>query len=74
MDYDKDVHYLHCSFLKPPFSLLSADDMSAPNVKEGLQAAGSNSILPKEHGTKSYPLPFVKNSEKEVRRSFGFRL
>ena len=43
-----------------------ADDMSTPNVKEGMQAAGVNSILPKEHGTKFYTLPFVKNSEKDV--------
>ena len=31
-----------------------------------MQAAGINSILPKEHGAKFYTLPFVKNSEKEV--------
>ena len=36
-------------------------------MKEGMQAAGINSILPKEHGAKFYTLPFVKNSEKEVR-------
>ena len=45
---------------------LSADDMSTPNVKEGLQASGINSILPKEHGAKFFTLPFVKNCEKEV--------
>ncbi len=45
---------------------LAADDMSTPNVKEGMQAAGVNSILPKEHGAKFYSLPFVKNSEKDV--------
>ena len=43
-----------------------AEDMSTPNVKEGMQAAGMNSILPKEHGTKFYTLPFVKNSEKDA--------
>ena len=47
-------------------TVVSADDMSTPNVKEGLQASGINSILPKEHGAKFYTLPFVKNSEKEV--------
>ena len=45
---------------------LAADDMSTPNVKEGMQASGVNSILPKEHGAKFYTLPFVKNSEKDV--------
>ena len=40
--------------------------MSTPQVKEGMQAAGVNSILPKEHGAKFYTLPFVKNSEKDV--------
>ena len=44
----------------------SAEDMSTPNVKEGLQAAGSNSILPKEHGSKFYSLPFVKMFDKDV--------
>ena len=44
----------------------AADDMSTPNVKEGMQASGVNSILPKEHGAKFYTLPFVKNSEKDV--------
>ena len=48
------------------FACFVADDMSTPNVKEGMQAAGVNSILPKEHGTKFYTLPFVKNSEKDV--------
>ena len=45
---------------------LAAEDMSTPNVKEGLQASGMNSILPKEHGAKFFTLPFVKNSEKDV--------
>lgn len=46
--------------------LYAAEDMSTPQVKEGMQAAGVNSILPKEHGAKFYTLPFVKNSEKDV--------
>ncbi len=51
------------------YILLSlAEDMSTPNVKEGLQAAGINSILPKEHGAKFYTLPFVKNTDKDVRK------
>ncbi|XP_014668068.1 PREDICTED: kinesin-like protein KIF13A [Priapulus caudatus] len=44
---------------------LNADDMSTSNV-DGLQGAGINSILPKEHGTKFYSLPIVKFSEHEV--------
>ena len=31
-----------------------------------MQAAGINSILPKEHGSKFYTLPVVKNSDKDV--------
>ncbi|XP_064651713.1 kinesin-like protein KIF13A isoform X3 [Lineus longissimus] len=45
---------------------LNADDMTTPNAKEGLQAAGINSILPKEHGAKFYNLPIVKYCEKEI--------
>ena len=40
--------------------------MSTPNAKEGLQAPGVYSILPKEHGAKFFTLPFVKNSDKDV--------
>ncbi|CAL1542431.1 unnamed protein product [Lymnaea stagnalis] len=40
---------------------LNADDMSAPNAKEGLQAVGINSILPKEHSTDYVPLPIIKS-------------
>jgi len=40
--------------------------MTSPNVQEGMQAAGINSILPKEHGSKFYTLPVVKNSDKDV--------
>ena len=46
--------------------VFSADDMSTPSVKEGPQAAGINSILPKEHNTKFFNLPIVKYSEKDV--------
>ncbi|ESO83151.1 hypothetical protein LOTGIDRAFT_133948, partial [Lottia gigantea] len=45
---------------------LNADDMSTPNTKEGLQAAGVNSILPKEHGSQLINLPITKSfPEKE---------
>lgn len=44
----------------------SAEDMTSPNAKEGMQPAGSNSILPKEHGSMFYMLPVVKNSDKDV--------
>ena len=57
--------------MNPAFIFFVADDMSTPNVKEGMQAAGVNSILPKEHGTKFYTLPFVKNSEKDVSKKKG---
>ncbi|XP_055871121.1 kinesin-like protein KIF13A isoform X6 [Biomphalaria glabrata] len=40
---------------------LNADDMSAPNAKEGLQAVGINSILPKEHSTDYVQLPIIKS-------------
>jgi len=46
--------------------LCSAEDMTSPNAQEGMQAAGINSILPKEHGSKFYTLPVVKNSDKDV--------
>lgn len=47
--------------------MCSAEDMTSPNAQEGIQAAGVNSILPKEHGSKFYTLPVVKNSDKDVR-------
>jgi kinesin family protein 13 len=40
--------------------VFSADDMSTPNAKEGLQAVGVNSILPKEHNGQFVTLPVVK--------------
>ncbi|XP_070208560.1 kinesin-like protein KIF13A isoform X2 [Littorina saxatilis] len=39
---------------------LNADDMSTPNAKEGLQAVGVNSILPKEHNGQFVTLPVIK--------------
>lgn len=45
---------------------LNADDMTTPNAKEGSQAAGTNSILPKEHGAKFFNLPILRYCEKEV--------
>lgn len=45
---------------------LNAEDLSTSGVKEGLQAAGISSILPKEHLAQFFTLPFVKNSDKEV--------
>ena len=38
-----------------------ADDMSAPNAKEGLQAVGINSILPKENSSDYVQLPIIKS-------------
>ncbi|XP_076456377.1 kinesin-like protein KIF13A [Babylonia areolata] len=40
---------------------LNADDMSTPNAKEGSQAAGVHSIVPKEHHTKFVTLPVTKH-------------
>uniref|UniRef100_T1J0U1 Kinesin-like protein KIF13A n=1 Tax=Strigamia maritima TaxID=126957 RepID=T1J0U1_STRMM len=45
---------------------LSADDMSLMNNSDGIRVAGSNSILPKEHGTKLFNLPIVKYCEKDI--------
>ncbi|XP_074656043.1 kinesin-like protein KIF13A isoform X2 [Tubulanus polymorphus] len=45
---------------------LNADDMTTPNAKEGLQAAGIDSTLPKEYGAKFFNLPIVKYCEKDV--------
>ncbi|XP_048248867.1 kinesin-like protein KIF13B isoform X7 [Haliotis rufescens] len=45
---------------------LNAEDMSTPSAKEGSQAAGINSILPKEHGAQFVSLPIIKSfTEKE---------
>jgi len=46
--------------------LCSAEDMTSSNAQDGMQAAGINSILPKEHGSKFFTLPVVKNSDKDV--------
>lgn len=54
------------SITVPPSLSLTAEDMSTPNAKEGYQAAGVNSILPKEHGAKFVSLPIIKNFEKDV--------
>ncbi|XP_076306917.1 kinesin-like protein KIF13A isoform X2 [Tachypleus tridentatus] len=46
---------------------LNADDLSATNADEnGIQIAGYNSILPKEHGSKMFNLPILKHFQKEV--------
>ena len=37
--------------------------MTTPMVREGIEAAGINSILPKEHGAKFFVLPVVKTSD-----------
>ena len=48
--------------------LLPADDMSTSSGPTGgQQTPGATSILPKEHGAFFYSLPFIRNSEKEVR-------
>ncbi|KAK3087726.1 hypothetical protein FSP39_009709 [Pinctada imbricata] len=39
---------------------LNADDMSTPSAKEGYQAAGMASILPKEHSSTFVNLPITK--------------
>ena len=39
----------------------SADDLSTPSAREGLQAAGINSILPKEQSSQTFNLPIIKN-------------
>ncbi|XP_022106893.1 kinesin-like protein KIF13A isoform X4 [Acanthaster planci] len=45
---------------------LQADDMGTSGGLEGMNAAGYNSILPKEHGNKMFNLPIVKYCEKDV--------
>lgn len=40
---------------------ISADDLSTPSSREGLQAAGINSILPKEQSSQQFNLPIIKN-------------
>ena len=37
-----------------------ADSMTTPLAREGFEAAGINSILPKEHGAKFFVLPVVR--------------
>jgi len=61
--------------------LCPAEDMTSQNVSSGqdgggggLQVAGVNSILPKEHGAKFYTLPVVNNSDKDVRSTHSFVL
>lgn len=51
---------------------ISADDMGASSLlsAECLQAAGVNSILPKEHGGKMFQLPILHFDENEVRSYF----
>ncbi|XP_060606101.1 kinesin-like protein KIF13A, partial [Ruditapes philippinarum] len=39
---------------------LNSDDMTTPNAKEGTQAAGINSILPKEQSNNYMALPILK--------------
>lgn len=63
-----DNYLIMLNDLRAIVSVRTAEDMTTPSVKEGLQAAGVNSILPKEHGSKFYPLPLVKQSEKDVRK------
>lgn len=46
--------------------MIVAEDMTTPTAKEGNQASGINSILPKEHGAKFFVLPFVQNSERNI--------
>ena len=41
-------------------TFLSADDMTTPSVKEGSQAAGINSILPKEQLANFMVLPILR--------------
>ena len=36
--------------------------MSTPSAREGLQAAGINSILPKEQSSQTFNLPIIKNT------------
>lgn len=51
----------------PVIFLDLSDDMSVPNSGEnGLQVAGSNSILPKEHHSQLFNLPIVKHCDKDV--------
>lgn len=43
------------------FYFIAADDLSTPSAREGLQAAGFNSILPKEQSSQFFNLPIIKN-------------
>ena len=53
----------------------TADDMTTPTAKEGLQAAGINSILPKEQSANYIVLPILKTyTEKENVIGFYFHI
>ena len=52
------IHWLHDH--KFHYFYLPADDMTTPTAKEGLQAAGINSILPKEQSANYVVLPILK--------------
>ena len=43
--------------------LVVAASMTSAVTREGFEAAGINSILPKEHGAKFFVLPVVKTSD-----------
>ncbi|XP_029446583.1 kinesin-like protein KIF13A isoform X3 [Rhinatrema bivittatum] len=45
---------------------LNADDLSANEQLTGPHASGTNSILPKEHGSQFFYLPIIKHSDDEV--------
>lgn len=49
------------SFTPPP-----ADNLTLNEQLTGPQAAGVNSILPKEHGSQFFYLPIIRHSEEEV--------
>ena len=43
--------------------VFAADSMTTPLAREGFEAAGINSILPKEHGAKFFVLPVVRSDD-----------
>ena len=45
--------------------------MSTPSAREGLQAAGINSILPKEQSSQAFNLPIIKNTTDKDSVSIG---
>ena len=51
--------------------MFSADDMTTPTAKEGLQAAGINSILPKEQSANYVVLPILKTYAEKENVSFN---